>query len=313
MDLRPALVFGLLASQLSSRALAKTTDGPLAPVSLNRQDAYLLARPCAAGCLLYNGRLPCNVAGYYDLGVELGCGRCVPNNNCYCSAKLASSATSYMSDCVSNACGWSVENWAEEATSMLGIYDGYCATANAGAAAATTTNNPPAAATTTGAGATANPGAASNPGSGIGASQTGSSGSFATAGAGAADSSKKDNKDGLSQSDVVALAASLGVGIPSLLVALITLLVQLRRRKRARGEAAAATTAAAAASSHSNDSTPDVVDEAKAIPVPQQHQLPPQPTQPYYQQYRYPQQQPQAQYTPPPQQGYAPPPTYQYY
>lgn len=221
--LLPAVLLALLPL-----TRAASTPGALAPVSLYHQTVYSLARPCAAACLVYNGVLPCNVAGYYDLGVELACGRCGPINNCYCSTKFGPSATSYISSCVSANCARSVDSWPEEVTSMFELYDGYCATANvmpvsgtkgAAAGGATATKASGAGSGTTG----------TNPGAGAG-------GEGAKETAPASEEEGKKDKEGLSQSDIVALAASLGVGIPSLLIALGTLCVQLRKRKRAKAE-----------------------------------------------------------------------------
>ena len=214
--LLPAVLLALLPL-----ARAASTPGALAPVSLRGEVAYSVARPCAAGCLIYNGIYACQVAGYYyDLGVELACGRCGPINNCYCSTKFGSSATSYISSCVSQNCARSVDSWPEEVTSMLELYDGYCATANVMPASATKG----ATKATGGSGTTG-----TNPGAGAG-------GEGAKETAPASSEEGKKDKEGLSQSDIVALAASLGVGIPSLLIALITLCVQLRKRKRAKAE-----------------------------------------------------------------------------
>jgi hypothetical protein len=220
--LLPAVLLPLLPL-----AHAASTPGALAPVSLRNEFAYSTARPCAAACLIYNGIYACQVAGYYyDLGVELACGRCGPINNCYCSTKFGSSATSYISSCVSQNCARSVDSWPEEVTSMLELYDGYCATANVmpasvtkGAAGGATATKATGGSGTTG----TNPGAGSG---GEGAKET----------APALSEEGKKDKEGLSQSDIIALAASLGVGIPSLLIALITLCVQLRKRKRAKAE-----------------------------------------------------------------------------
>ncbi|KAK3362488.1 hypothetical protein B0T25DRAFT_437503, partial [Lasiosphaeria hispida] len=204
---------------------ADVTNGPLAYVSVADEMAYSTARACAAGCLRDNGVYPCQVAGFYDLAAELGCGKCSPINACYCSEALGSSATSYVSACVSRNCAKSIDSWPDEVTNMLAIYDGYCATANV--AQTTTSFKAPAKTTATatggaGSGSETNPGAAADPNA---ATQTGGAASTAT-GTGAAEA-----KGGLSQSDIVALAASLGVGIPSLAIALITLCVQLRKRR----------------------------------------------------------------------------------
>lgn len=218
---------------------AATTVGPLAPMTIYDSLAYKTARACAANCLVYNGPFACGVnRGYYDLGVFLAC-PCGPSNACYCSKPLGSSATSYIQSCVSAGCGKSVADWPAEVSNMLNLYDGYCATANVLAVEVPATTTPPAVTTTattapgttptsTGNGRTS-PGAVSNGGTSTQASVL--PGSTST-------QSTEVGKGGLSQSDIVALAASLGVGIPSLLVAGATLCVMLRKRKRARAEAA---------------------------------------------------------------------------
>ncbi|KAK0704022.1 hypothetical protein B0T26DRAFT_597121, partial [Lasiosphaeria miniovina] len=203
-------------------AAAAVTSGPEAPVSMGKSDVFSSARKCAQGCIIYSGWAACGVnAGFKDLGVALDCG-CSPTNDCYCSKDLASSATEYISSCVSAHCTGVVDTWPAEVTRMLGIYDGYCATANAAAA----TTSTPAITSSSGTAATTQ----SGPGKGTTALQTSPAGSSAnpTQAAGGAESDKK----GLSQSDIIALAASLGVGVPSLLIAAATLWVQLRKKKK---------------------------------------------------------------------------------
>lgn len=224
----------ILAPIFSSVLLvgAATTNGPLAYVSLGSDITYQTARRCAAGCIIYNGGLPCNAGSFYnDVGVFLGCGRCGQINACYCSAGLGSSATSYVSSCVSSACK-GVDTWEDEVTSMLLLYNGYCATANV---APTTTTRPPlpgaTSAQSTGSG---NTGAVTGSGPAAVASETNSAGATTT---GDAKSAEEEDKDGLSKSDVVALAASLGVGIPSLAIAALTLWIQLRKRRAREQEA----------------------------------------------------------------------------
>ncbi|PNH45046.1 hypothetical protein VD0004_g2732 [Verticillium dahliae] len=211
------LVLSLLSLLLTISMAQNVTQGPLAPVSLGSYTELATARGCAAACLVYNGIWVCGVnAGYDDLGVALECG-CAPINGCYCNTGLASSATACFSRCVSSRCAESVENWTQEVAGMLGIYEGYCATAlEAGewTAVATTTTTTSRARTTTG-GATTS--AAEND---------------TTENGGA---SEGETDGGLSKSDIVALAASLGVGIPSLIVALVTLCIQMKKRKRNAG------------------------------------------------------------------------------
>lgn len=202
---------------------AATTVGPLAPVSINQLPSYSTARPCAAGCLVYNGLWACEVnAGYHDLGKDLGCG-CAPNNACFCSAGLASGASSYISSCVSAKCS-SFGDVGGDLTSMLGLYQGYCQTANTGSPSSV-----PAA--TTAEGTQKSTGVATV----TTAKSTGSVPATTSASTMATSPQEttrvEDAEDeGLSKSDIIALATGLGIGIPSLLVGAVALFQQLRRR-----------------------------------------------------------------------------------
>ncbi|EGY16520.1 hypothetical protein VD0002_g550 [Verticillium dahliae] len=203
------LVLSLLSLLLTNSMAQDVTQGPLAPVSLGSYTELATARGCAAACLVYNGIWVCGVnAGYDDLGVALECG-CASINGCYCNAGLASSATAYLSRCVSSRCAESVENWTQEVAGMLGIYEGYCATAleaGEGTAAATTTTTTSRARTTTG-GATVATDATRSALTSGGAEETSATENGATENGGAGEG-KTDG--GLSKSDIVALAASLG-------------------------------------------------------------------------------------------------------
>ncbi|KAF2633884.1 hypothetical protein BU25DRAFT_465098 [Macroventuria anomochaeta] len=206
---------------------ATTTIGPLAPISIHKLPAYSTARPCAAGCLVFNGIWACGVnAGYHDLGTDLGCG-CGPNNACFCSAGLAKSASSYISSCVSAKCT-SFGDVGGDLTSMLGLYDGYCQTANVEIASSVP-------ATTTIDGAEASKGVAASVSTRstetVPARASASATAISTQGLTEAD---KKEDEGLSKSDVIALATGLGVGIPSLLVGAWALYLQLLRRRSSR-------------------------------------------------------------------------------
>lgn len=256
---------------------AAMTEGPEAYISIDKQKPWSSARSCAAGCLRYNGVFGCNNAGYMDLGVELGCG-CSPSNNCYCSSKFASSVTSYVSECVSTDCD-GIQDWADEVTSMLQIYGDYCATANVAVStpgfvwgSTTTTPTEDAAAPTP---------TDTNP---TRATKTGSPGAASTSKTTANPDGDGEKKDGLSQSDIVALAASLGVGIPSLLVAIITLVVQMRKRKRRAAERDSGTPPTAAASNvhliHLHTPAPvQPPPQYQTAPPQHQYQTPPPPQQ----------------------------------
>jgi hypothetical protein len=210
-------------------AQADITDGPLAPVSLaSSNSAYTTARDCAANCLEYRGIWVCGVnGGYFGLGEALQCG-CASVNGCFCSTGYASSATAYLSSCVSSQCAEDNAGWTSDLQSMLGLYDDYCATANVEQA----TNASP----STTAGGTESTGTAVPTTTGPSTGQTGTvarpSATSTTSPAGQTGSAAAEESDGLAKSDIIALAASLGVGIPSLLIAALTLYVQIRKRRR---------------------------------------------------------------------------------
>jgi hypothetical protein len=209
----------LLLPLLHPVLAASPTEGPLAPASLGYETAYSTARACARKCLVYEGPFQCGVnRGYNDLGVAI-CG-CGPLNGCYCNTASAASASSYISSCVNAGCG----NLGEEVTSMLNLYNGYCATANA--AVETTPAGAVPTGTTPGAGRTSQAPATNT---GATPAETAPSGSTEAA---------QPSKGGLSQSDIVALAASLGVGIPSIVIAAATLWVTMRKRKGKKAEEA---------------------------------------------------------------------------
>jgi hypothetical protein len=194
----------VLLANLSLGLAATTTLGPLGRVSISSLQAYSTARPCAAGCLVFNGDWVCGVhGGYHDLGKDLGCG-CSPNNACWCSVGLP--AASYISSCVSAGCS-KFGNVDGDIKSMQDLYGGYCATANVeqSSVPAQTT-----AATTTPAQAT------SKPKSEVAATYTPNATPEPTKVPEAAKEGGED--DGLSKSDLIALGTGLGVGVPSLIV-----------------------------------------------------------------------------------------------
>jgi len=218
----------------------EVTAGPLAYVTLNERIEWSTARECAAACLKYNGIYVCGVhGGYDDLGLELECG-CASINGCYCNTELASSASQYISDCVSSRCS-AVDDLTRDLSNMMGLYDDYCKTARA--EAGTNENAPrPNDDEAKGAETTTTEETASKPtdGSTDSPRRTSSNGAESTATGEESQGSSKSN-DGLSRSDIVALAASLGVGIPSLLIAALTLYFQIRKKRR-NAEANAART-----------------------------------------------------------------------
>ncbi|KAI6365276.1 hypothetical protein MCOR25_005406 [Pyricularia grisea] len=236
------LFLTLLAIASSLTSAQKTTAGPAATVSLYKQTDYSTARSCAVGCLVYNGIYNCGVnAGYQDLGIGLGCG-CGPANGCYCNTKVASEASSYISSCVSSRCAANVADWKSEAGSMMDMYKAYCATANVGPTPNAAANAPNPAGVTGKAASSGTLQTGASGGSRTGAglpAETSDSGAGQQQGGGTGGDSA--SKGGLSQSDIIALAASLGVGVPSLMIAAATLWLQMKKKK---SKAQAAATAA---------------------------------------------------------------------
>jgi hypothetical protein len=221
----PLVVFVFLFSV----SLAATTSGPLAPISIQSLQAYITARPCAASCVVYQGIWNCNYnAGYNDLGKAIGC-NCNPLNACFCSAGLQSSATSYLSSCISVGCK-ALGNVDGDVKSMLDLYSGYCATANVEVSSKPAENSAavtsPAQAATSKA-TTRNVGASGPTATGASLRQAESSGSTA------APENEEKAEEGLSKSDIIALATGLGVGLPSLAIGALALWFQLRRRRAA--------------------------------------------------------------------------------
>lgn len=218
----PLLILSALNLFLHFAACA-TSAGPDAYVSIAALPDWKNGHDCMAGCLWYNGIYANNpVVGGRDLGHGLDCGGDSAINGCYCRSDTLSTASAYISSCVSSAC--SNNGVATEISSAMSIYDGYCATAAqeqsvtseaaAAAAAATPTESvSAAAASTTGRSTTKD-----EP-----ARQTGES-------APPSSSSGDEKKSGLDKSDLIALAVGLGIGIPSLLIGLATC-IQMRRRK----------------------------------------------------------------------------------
>jgi hypothetical protein len=205
----------LLASL--SFSLAATTLGPLATVSISSLQAYSTARPCAAGCLVFNGIWVCGVnGGYHDLGKDLGCG-CSPTNACWCSAGIP--AASYISSCVSAGCS-KFGNVEGDIKTIQDLYGGYCATANV------EPSSVPAQTTAT---TTASARATSKPTTGAAAASTPNTSPEPTKAPEAAKDGGED--EGLSKSDLIALGTGLGIGVPSLIVGIVALWFQLRKKK----------------------------------------------------------------------------------
>ncbi|KAH7321790.1 hypothetical protein BKA65DRAFT_89146 [Rhexocercosporidium sp. MPI-PUGE-AT-0058] len=207
---------------------ATSAAGPTAYISLASSPPFATMRSCARVCLVYEGVWSCSNKGYYDLGIELSCG-CSPQNSCYCDSKAAASASAYISSCVNSGCG---AEFPGEVTSAVDLYNGYCATANV--AATFPTSAPGVTPSTT---ATKSTLVANSPNTNLDANANDSSSTTTNLIIGQtsppATSTTTSEKKGLAQSDVIALAVGLGVGLPSLLLALATFCLQRKRRDKA--------------------------------------------------------------------------------
>ncbi|KAK2056128.1 hypothetical protein LY76DRAFT_164913 [Colletotrichum caudatum] len=206
-------------------SVAKPAGGALAPVTLQSEIAYSTARACAANCLVHNGIWQCGVnAGYQDLGVALQ-SRCQSINGCCCNTALGSSATSYISSCISKGCS-KVDNWSVDLTSILNLYNSYSATANVAVVEAQATTTIVGSVSLPTVANTAKSSAIEQPIQTLGSVISGTASAHNTQQRAAAGDTR------LSKSDRVALAASWGVGIPSLLIAALTLYFRIRKKRR---------------------------------------------------------------------------------
>ncbi len=204
---------------------ASTAAGPTAYVSIASAEPFTTMRPCAAGCLVFSGVWVCGVnSGYHDLGIELSCG-CSPQNFCYCDPKAAASASSYISSCVNAGCG---TEFPGEVSSAIDLYDGYCTTANLAVQTTASEVSPVT--------SSKNTQLAQSTSKTISSSANGAqatvSGEETTETSIPETPSTASKKKGLSQSDVIALAVGLGVGLPSLLLALATFCLQRKKKEK---------------------------------------------------------------------------------
>ncbi|KAK3614619.1 hypothetical protein LTR56_026461 [Elasticomyces elasticus] len=111
--------------------------------------------------------------------------------------------------------------------SMLNLYDGYCSTANAEVTPTTEHKSITSTDELTGETPTTTPAITVGQPIASTASETGVTSDTAATTTPAVSGDDK----GLEQSDIIALAASLGVGVPSLLITAFALCVQLRKRR----------------------------------------------------------------------------------
>jgi hypothetical protein len=217
----PLLLTTLFSLLLAQFVIGATPSGPTAVISIRSASAFATMKPCARKCLSYEGVYYCGLAGYSDLGTNLGCG-CSPQNFCYCDVKAAASASSYISSCVNGGCG---TDFPAEVTSAISLYDGYCATANV---AAQTTVQDTSKSSITSISVTS---LKTSPANTVVGEQAQTTSVTTTQDSGTASSEKK----GLSQSDVIAIGVGLGVGVPSLVLGIATFCLARRKKDERAG------------------------------------------------------------------------------
>ena len=109
---------------------------------------------------------------------------------------------------------------------MLGLYDGYCQTANVA------TPSSVSALTTAGGGRSSTDATLQATTQSAGSEPAKTSASATEASTQGTPEVEEKEDEGLSKSDIIALATGLGVGIPSLVVGAAALFIQLRSRRR---------------------------------------------------------------------------------
>ena len=203
------------------------TSGPSASVSITDYPSYAAAPPCVTSCVW--GALRPGLIYSSDLAAAIGCGTQWAYNGCFCREDLASAADSFLGSCVPSKCA-SVTvlpgGAAAQVSSALGFYEGYCTKVRLEGAVATTAsvvNSNGLSSSSRTSASTAQTTGATTPGGGSAPEATS-----------IGDSSANGNK--ISKSDSIALGVGLGVGIPSLLIALVGLCINMKRRKRNREE-----------------------------------------------------------------------------
>jgi hypothetical protein len=208
-----------------------------ATVTIARDPAWIAEHECGQKCVWINsGHI--GAEAHPDIVLFIDCS--LPYlNACLCRSDLGVAVTSFLSSCVSSRCNAaSIPNTAAEITTAVSIYNQYCLTA-AGVAfpsiasdlasnqvqTSSTRSSQISSGTLLSSGATITTPPTSN------TAVTVVSGNSA-----AANTGSSPNSSGLAQSDKIALGVGLGMGLPSILLAVMTY-VGFRRRHNNMGEA----------------------------------------------------------------------------
>lgn len=217
-------------------ATMATASSLTATVSVNEDAAWITERACGQKCVwIDSGHIG---APYPDIVMHLNCGSPYLNA-CFCRADFGTSATTFLSSCVSSRCeSDGINDYGTELFSALSIYSNYCSTAAGVVFAAPSVDVTSASSISATAGSasasvrtTATSTASSTSSRDNSASQTSGSGAPAqTSGQG---SSTESSSSGLSTSAKIGLAVGLSVGILAIILG-VGAFIWHKRRKRAQ-------------------------------------------------------------------------------
>jgi hypothetical protein len=211
-----------------------TASSLTATVSVNEDAAWITERACGQKCVwIDSGHLG---APYPDIVMHLNCGSPYLNA-CFCRSDFGTSATTFLSSCVSSRCeSDGINDYGTELFSALSIYSNYCSTAAGVVFAAPSVDVTSASSITVSASSasvrtTATSTASSTSSRDSSTSQTSSSGAPAqTSGQG---SPTESSSSGLSTSAKIGLAVGLSVGILAIILG-VGAFIWHKRRKRAQ-------------------------------------------------------------------------------
>ncbi|OAL54571.1 hypothetical protein IQ07DRAFT_628370 [Pyrenochaeta sp. DS3sAY3a] len=250
----------LLVVLLSLLSLGLAASSESAPQLLYQVDSFSAMKTCAQRCFWYNSA-GCTID---KLAADLGCpyGYCKKDgefgapNSCYCRADNMPVAGTLLSSCIKSAC--TVGNSLVDISSATSLYSGYCSSLGFQAAtdevpAITTADTRGTMATTTIPLSTASvksietspitgpggiPSDTTRPSTTLRSTSTSVQGPSAT---NTADRTDSPGREKLARGDKIALGVGLGIGIPTILIAVvlgippcIQAIRQLRMREQSR-------------------------------------------------------------------------------
>lgn len=195
-----------------------TASSLTATVSVNEDPAWVTERACGQKCVwIDSGHIG---APYPDIVMHLNCGSPYLNA-CFCRADFGTSATTFLSSCVSSRCKTDgINDYGTELISALSIYSQYCSTAAGVVFAAPSVDVSSASitsATGTSTGSASGRSTAASTPSNTSASQTSDAGAPAqSSGQG---SPTETTSGGLSNSAKIGIAVGVSVGVLAIILA----------------------------------------------------------------------------------------------